>query len=178
MISRCPVLISPCSFSAASPCEMVTRETPSKSASCCSDPVCERVCPAGAYTRRQDGLVVHAPSVCMGSRYCTFACPYAAPQYNEKAGKVCRCSGCHDRVDQGLNPACVDACIVRAIEFGPLEEVERRHPEAVQSIPVLPDPKQTNPSIRIQPRAEVTIRPPRVVDGQRARQLSEVRKRA
>ena len=84
----------------------------------CAEPMCGQVCPVGAYTKREDGLVVHDPSKCIGCKYCTFACPYAAPQYNEATGKAGKCSGCTSLVDQGQQPACVQSCIVRALEFG------------------------------------------------------------
>ncbi|HEY3365888.1 MAG TPA: DMSO/selenate family reductase complex B subunit [Symbiobacteriaceae bacterium] len=137
----------------------------------CKDPICVKVCPVGAYTKREDGLVIHDQSRCIGCRYCTFACPYAAPQFDESKGKAGKCSGCHDLVDKGQEPICVQACILRALEFGPLEELQQKHPGAVQSLPVLPDPKVTDPSVRLQPRPEVNSRPARIVDGHRTRQV-------
>lgn len=137
----------------------------------CADPICARVCPVGAYTKREDGLVIHDASKCIGCQYCTFACPYAAPQFDDSKGKVGKCSGCADLVDQGDLPACIQSCIVRALEFGPLDELQAKHGRAVQSIPVLPSPEATNPSLLIQPRPEVNLKPTRVVDGVRARQL-------
>lgn len=137
----------------------------------CQDPICAKVCPAGAYSKREDGLVVHDQSKCIGCKYCTFACPYAAPQFDESKGKVGKCSGCHQYVDKGEEPACVKSCILRALEFGPIDELAKKHPGAVQSIPVLPNPENTNPSILIQPRPEVHLKPGRIVDGHRARQV-------
>lgn len=137
----------------------------------CADPICMKVCPAHAYSKREDGLVVHDPEKCIGCQYCTYACPYAAPQFDEAKGKVGKCSGCADLVDKGEQPACVQACIVRAIEFGPIDELQKKHPDAVQSLPILPNPTLTNPSILLQPKPESFSQPTRIIDGHRARQL-------
>ena len=137
----------------------------------CASPICVQVCPARAYSRRPDGLVIHDPARCIGCQYCTYACPYGAPQYEEAKGKVGKCSGCHTRVDGGLEPACVAACPVRAIEFGDLDDLTRRHPGSVTTLPVLPDPALTGPSLRLQPRTDAEARPARMLDGHRTRPL-------
>ena len=137
----------------------------------CTSPICVQVCPAKSYTKRPDGLVVHHAARCIGCQYCTYACPYGAPQYAEALGRVGKCSGCHPRIDEGLQPACVEACPLRAIEFGPVDELERRHPGCVSTVPVLPDPSLTGPSLRLQPRADAAARPARIIDGHRTRPL-------
>ncbi len=137
----------------------------------CENPICVKVCPVGAYTKREDGLVIHDPSKCIGCQYCTYACPYAAPQFDANKGKVGKCSGCTTLLEKGEQPACVQSCIMRALEFGPIDELQAKHPSAVRSIPVLPDPTKTNPSVLIQPRPEVNLKPTRIVDGVRARQV-------
>ncbi|HYF77210.1 MAG TPA: DMSO/selenate family reductase complex B subunit [Symbiobacteriaceae bacterium] len=138
----------------------------------CADPICVKVCPAGAYSKREDGLVIHDQSKCIGCKYCTMACPYTAPQFDEAKGKMSKCSGCYSRVDDGKQPACVDACPVRALEFGPLGDLESAHPaDLAETLPVLPSNKQTNPSVRFKVRPEVTLRADRIVDGHRARKV-------
>jgi anaerobic dimethyl sulfoxide reductase subunit B (iron-sulfur subunit) len=42
---------------------------------------------------------------------------------------------------------------MRALEFGPLDELIAAHPDAVDQIAVLPDAAETMPSVRISPRA-------------------------
>jgi anaerobic dimethyl sulfoxide reductase subunit B (iron-sulfur subunit) len=112
----------------------------------CENPICLDVCPAEAISKRADGIVLIDEQKCVGCRYCSWACPYGAPQFNEKLGVMTKCTFCSDLVDQGGNPACVDACPYRALEFGDLEELRAKHGNFSDPAP-LPDPSITKPSI-------------------------------
>lgn len=119
----------------------------------CENPACTEVCPAGAtYKDEATGVVMHDDEKCIGCQSCTKACPYGHPQYVEALKIVQKCTFCHDLVTAGENPVCVDACPLRALEWGDVEELAQRHPEAVNSIAVLPDVGQTNPSLFIEAR--------------------------
>ena len=48
-----------------------------------------------------------------------------------------------------LAPSCVAACPMRALDFGPCEEMSSRYPEAA-GFP-LPDPRLTEPALRLTP---------------------------
>ncbi len=61
-----------------------------------------------------------------------------------------KCNGCLNRLEAGLQPICVESCPQRAIEFGPIEELRRKHSKLAQIAP-LPDPAQTKPSLVIRP---------------------------
>lgn len=111
----------------------------------CEDPICMQACPTTAIFKRDDGIVLIDEDKCIGCRYCEWACPYGAPQFNESAGVMTKCNMCYDLVDQGQNPACVEACPYRAIEFGPLDELEQKHGDFRAPAP-LPDPSITKPS--------------------------------
>lgn len=137
----------------------------------CAEPICIKVCPTRAYHKREDGLVVHDPEQCIGCQYCTYACPYAAPQFDESRGKVGKCSGCYELIDRGEQPACVQACVTRAMEFGYLDELAARHPDGTKALPILPDPKLTDPSTLVKPKPEAYSPATRVIDGQRTRLL-------
>ncbi len=126
------------------------------SSSChhCEDPACARSCPAHAYTKRvDDGIVVHDPERCVGCRYCSWVCPYGAPQYDPGSGTIRKCNMCLGLVAPGESPACVSACPTRAIEIGDLSDLIGR-PGATIAIHELPAPEMTRPSSRYRVRRE------------------------
>ncbi len=93
----------------------------------CQDPVCVNVCPTTAMSKDENGIVSVDADKCIGCRYCEWACPYGAPQFNEAAGVMTKCNMCQDLVAEGGNPACVDACPMRALEFGDIEELQAKY---------------------------------------------------
>jgi anaerobic dimethyl sulfoxide reductase subunit B (iron-sulfur subunit) len=116
----------------------------------CEEPACVEACPAGAYSKRaEDGIVVHDPEKCIGCRYCTWVCPYGAPQYDAVEGRVRKCNLC---LGEEV-PECAAACPMRAIEVGPLAKIAAR-PGATISLRGLPSPELTKPSIRYRVRSE------------------------
>lgn len=116
----------------------------------CERPICMEVCPASAITRRPDGLVLLDPDRCMGCRYCEWACPYGAPQYDPMRGRMGKCTFCVDELDRGGAPACVTACPQRVLDFGDRVEMEARHGPSPAMYP-LPDPTLTRPASSLTP---------------------------
>lgn len=110
----------------------------------CDDPACTKVCPSGAMHKREDGFVVVDEDVCIGCRYCHMACPYGAPQYNAEKGHMTKCDGCYSRVAEGKQPICVESCPLRALEFGPIEELRQKH-GTLAAVAPLPRAHFTNP---------------------------------
>jgi Fe-S-cluster-containing dehydrogenase component len=76
------------------------------------------VCPAGAINQREDGIVLITEEACTGCRLCVGACPFEAMQFDEEKKVAGRCNLCVERIDSGLKPACVDACLGHCIQFG------------------------------------------------------------
>jgi molybdopterin-containing oxidoreductase family iron-sulfur binding subunit len=93
----------------------------------CKEAPCVNVCPTGAMTRRNDGIVSVDPDKCVGCQYCVIACPYQQPTfydgkkkgyfpgqgltelevigrklYPHQAGTVIKCNFCKERVDNGV----------------------------------------------------------------------------
>lgn len=126
----------------------------------CGSPACTQVCPTGAMHRDERGLIWPDWRKCIGCGYCTMACPYHAPHIDQQAKKSSKCDGCKDRLAEGKQPVCVEACPVRALEFGEMEELSARHPGAVSSILPLPDASATWPNLLIaaSPAAELAER--------------------
>jgi phenylacetyl-CoA:acceptor oxidoreductase 27-kDa subunit len=93
----------------------------------CKSAVCVNVCPSGASTRRQDGIVTIDPKKCTGCQYCVIACPYqqrtfigdgkteyfpgqglteleiiGKKLYPIENGTVIKCNFCKERIDEGV----------------------------------------------------------------------------
>ena len=115
----------------------------------CENPSCEEVCPTGATSKQDDGIVVVDKDKCIGCKYCMMACPYGARYSVEKwvsyfpdglelspyeefcktaweeksgIGVATKCDFCKDRLAEGREPACVEACAANARTFGDLDD--------------------------------------------------------
>ena len=111
----------------------------------CYDPACLKSCPVGAISKRaQDGAVLIDQAKCIGCKYCVWACPYGAPQFNEITKKVEKCTMCVQRLDAGLQPACVTTCAGRALSFEQFDESRsgENAPEGFTG------PAMTHPAVR------------------------------
>ena len=117
----------------------------------CDDPVCLKGCPTRAYTKFAEyGAVLQDPDICFGCGYCTWVCPYNAPQLDTQAGHVSKCNLCVDRLEVGLKPACAAACLAGALDFGIIETRPEHRDQLETQIPGFPSPDITQPNIRFQ----------------------------
>ena len=116
----------------------------------CENPACVNACPTTAMTKRDDGIVVVNADQCVGCRYCQWACPYGAPQFDQAKGVMTKCNLCQDLLAQGQNPACVDACPQRALDFGDIAELRAKYGN-VDEIEPLPVASLTQPHLVITP---------------------------
>lgn len=116
----------------------------------CADAICMTVCPTTAMSRRDDGTVYVDTDKCVGCRYCEWACPYSAPQFNAETGHMSKCDGCYDYRQQGQTPACVDACPSRALAWGEIDELAKTYGKSAAYEP-LPDPSITKPNLVVKP---------------------------
>jgi len=103
----------------------------------CDKPACIAECPTGAMQKRADGIVFSDLAICIGCLTCAAACPYGVPVLNPATGKIAKCDGCKDRVDQGLWPSCALKCPTGALSFGETARVvqDRRQREALRIVP-------------------------------------------
>lgn len=123
----------------------------------CEAPVCAAACSVNAITKRdKDGIVVVDPEVCLGNAQCDEkcrkACPYDAPQFGPEPGaKMGKCNFCLDRHEAGKPPTCVEACPVRALDAGPLDEIKRNY-GAIQSAVGFKYARRVKPAVTFKPK--------------------------
>jgi formate dehydrogenase iron-sulfur subunit len=94
----------------------------------CNHPDCLSACPVGAYTKRLDGPVEYDGDKCIGCRYCMNACPFGVPHFDYDKGIIegafiDKCTFCPQRVDNGLEPACVATCPTDALVYGERDDL-------------------------------------------------------
>lgn len=118
----------------------------------CLSPICAEVCPTGAMHKEDDGLVLVDARRCIGCGYCALACPYRAPKVDRDLGRSVKCDGCADRVRAGGRPVCVEACPIRALDFGEVDELAERY-GSFSDLPPLPDSSATLPCLVVTPPA-------------------------
>ena len=126
------------------------------SASCnhCESPACMAKCPTGAITKAEDGTVVRDAEACIGCSSCVNACPFGHPQIDEVSGLSMKCDGCIQWREAGYLPACVEACPCRALDFGDVDELQRKYGSGanlVSTLPVIGEDK-TGSQTLIKPR--------------------------
>ncbi len=89
----------------------------------CVSPTCVTVCPAGALRKTDDGPVLWNKKRCIGCRYCVIACPFSVPRFDWEHRGITKCVFCADRLEMGLEPACVESCPERLFTFGERDEL-------------------------------------------------------
>jgi len=119
----------------------------------CENPVCIKACPNEAiYKEEKYGAVLVDPEKCTGTRKCWKACPYGVPQFqgDEPSTKMSKCNMCIERLEQGLTPICVLSCSMRALEFGPIDELEKKYGH-LKRLEDMPKDSITKPAVVFKP---------------------------
>jgi formate dehydrogenase iron-sulfur subunit len=116
----------------------------------CLEPSCLIGCPVEAYTKdAKTGVVLHSADTCIGCQYCTWNCSYGVPQYNAERGVVGKCDMCHNRLDDGMAPACVSACPEGAIAIEIVNVAEWRQDYLSANAPGLPSADDSISTTRV-----------------------------
>lgn len=112
----------------------------------CEDAACVKACPNGAISKdEKTGAVLVDEAKCKGCKKCWDACPYGAPRFSVSTGVMKKCTMCADRLEEGKLPVCVETCITRALDFGPIDELKAKYGEN-QQLAGMPEPA-TKPAI-------------------------------
>lgn len=107
----------------------------------CEEAGCLKSCSSNAISRTASGYTVIDPNLCIGCGYCVDNCPFGVPQMDKATKKAIKCTGCIERVENGLTPACVQTCQPGCLEYGErvellakakkrLSVVQKTHPKA------------------------------------------------
>jgi anaerobic dimethyl sulfoxide reductase subunit B (iron-sulfur subunit) len=129
----------------------------------CAEPICVEACPTTAMHQDDNGIVMVDQSKCIGCKYCQWACPYSAPQYEAALGLMSKCNFCVDEIKTGAPPACVAACPTRALSYGEYDEMLNTSVPQLATAP-LPDENLTSPVSVFKPHK--LGRPVNSTDGQ------------
>lgn len=89
----------------------------------CVHAACLEACPTGAIVRTEFDTVVIQPDVCKGMKQCVDACPFGVIHLIPPLKIARKCTLCYDRISEGLEPACSQACPTDSIRFGPVNEL-------------------------------------------------------
>ena len=98
----------------------------------CTHAACLDVCPTGSLFRTEFGTVVVQDDICNGCGYCVPACPFGVidrrigEKDTKNVGIAQKCTLCYDRLQDGHEPACAQACPTQSIQFGDLDELRER----------------------------------------------------
>ena len=99
--------------------------------------------------QRPDGIVDFDRSRCIGCQACMAACPYDAIYIDPVSHSAEKCNFCTNRIDRGLQPACVTVCPTQAIFVGNLEDPMSNVSNLIarEKVEVRRPEKNTNPKL-------------------------------
>ena len=99
----------------------------------CGNPPCVKVCPVEAIIKREsDGIVIVDQDTCLGKTECGAkclkVCTWDAPQFSSKENaKMRKCTLCVERLEQGKQTICVEACPMYALDVGPIDKLREKY---------------------------------------------------
>jgi Fe-S-cluster-containing dehydrogenase component/formate-dependent nitrite reductase membrane component NrfD len=127
----------------------------------CADPPCTHACPTAAMYQRSDGIVDFDKRICIGCKACIAACPYDAIFINPEDHSAEKCNFCAQRIDIGLEPACVVVCPVEAILVGDLNDPRSKVAQIVgrEPVSVRRPEKETRPKLFYKGAHQATLDP-------------------
>lgn len=137
----------------------------------CATPACISVCPMQIiYKEPTYGIVLVDNTNCISCGKCQDACPWGAPQFYDPnfrsytqsdplRPKMNKCTLCIDRISAGLKPACVAACMNRALDAGPIADLKTQYPDWAPGSVVINFPSDAVPSLGISTGPNIIFQP-------------------
>ena len=105
----------------------------------CVNPPCVKLCPWGAAKQLENGISRIDSDICLGGSKCRNVCPWHIPQRQTGTGLyldimpsmagngvMYKCDRCYDRLEQGVLPACIEACPEDVQTIGPRDEIIKK----------------------------------------------------
>ena len=123
----------------------------------CADPPCVKACPVNAITKREsDGIVIVDRDTCLGKTECGAkclkVCTWDAPQFSSKENaKMRKCTLCVERLEQGKQTICVEACPMYALDVDLIENLQQKYGNG-QTAEGFKDNEKIRPSIIFKPK--------------------------
>jgi len=111
--------------------------------------------------QRPDGIVDFDRSRCIGCKACIAACPYDAIYIDPESHIAEKCNFCTNRIDIGLEPACVVVCPTQAILVGDMNDPASQVSRILnsQKVQVRRPEKRTEPKLFYLSAGEHTLDP-------------------
>lgn len=112
----------------------------------CGDAPCIAACPNGAMGRdAATGAVIVDESRCQGCFMCAMVCSFGAISADRIERVAVKCDLCSERRELGQDPACVEACPTRALQFGDEEDLvkEKRLTAAARAAKAVSEASET-----------------------------------
>jgi anaerobic dimethyl sulfoxide reductase subunit B (iron-sulfur subunit) len=121
----------------------------------CENPVCVDAANGAMFKEPKYGAVLIDPAkaTSIDLRKAQDACPYGAIQFDSDAinATASKCTMCIDRLEQNLLPVCVEACPMRALDFGPLQDIISKY-GSNRDLEDVPSGATVNPAVIFKPK--------------------------
>jgi anaerobic dimethyl sulfoxide reductase subunit B len=123
----------------------------------CENPVCVDAANGALYKEPKYGAVLIDPTKAttqgLDLRKANQVCPYGAILFDSDGvdATASKCTMCIDRLEQGMAPICVTSCDTRALEFGPLDDLQKKF-GTLRQLKGMPDPSVAVPAAIFKPQ--------------------------
>jgi len=125
----------------------------------CQNPVCVPPANGALIKEAKYGAVILDPTRANDPalRAAAAACPYGAITFDSDSAtaRAFKCTMCVDRLAAGNMPVCVNSCPQRALDFGPLADIQKKYGTNSQ-LEGMPSPTATGPAVVFKPASAKT----------------------